>query len=68
MDALTDSFKYLEITEDSLFGKDLSAEEEVLEKLEKAFNKLTFTKEVGFLHYLGKVVVHIFWIRAWIEL
>ena len=30
MDALTDSFKYLEITEDSLFGKDLSAEEEVL--------------------------------------
>ena len=59
MDALTDSFKYLEITEDS-FGKDLSAEEEVLEKLEKAFNKLTFTKEVGFLHYLGKVVVHIF--------
>ena len=59
MDALADSFKYLEMTEDSLFGKDLSAEEEVLEKLEKAFNKLTFTKEVDFLHYLGKVVVYI---------
>ena len=38
MDALADSFKYLEMTEDSLFGKDLSAEEEV----RKSFQQINF--------------------------
>ena len=40
MDALTDSLKYLEITEDSLFSKDLSAE--VLEKIRKSFQQINF--------------------------
>lgn len=41
MDALTDSLKYLEITEDSLFSKDFSAEE-VLEKIRKSFQQINF--------------------------
>ena len=57
MDALKASLEALEITEDSLSGKDLSAEKKFLRNLEQTFNELTFEKVVGFLYYFGKVVI-----------
>ena len=57
MDALKASLEALEITEDSLSGKDLSAEKKFLENLEQTFNELTFEKVVGFSYCFGKVVI-----------
>ena len=60
MDALTASLDALEIGEDSLPGKDLSAEKKFLQNSEQTFNELTFEKVVGFQYYLGKVGVCVY--------
>ena len=55
MDTLTNQFENLDITENSLSGKDLSAGRGFVDEVEKKLEKLNLEK-INLLHYIGKAV------------
>ena len=54
MDAVTKQMQNLDISNDSLFGKDLTAEKEFLEKLFISFQQEKFDRKFDFSYYVGK--------------
>ena len=56
MDTLTTQFVSLDITENCLLGKDLSAERDFIDEIEKKLKQLNIEK-VKLLHYIGKAVL-----------
>ena len=56
MDTLTNQFEYLDIAENSLLGKDLSAGRGFVDKVEEKLKELNLEK-INVLHYIGKAVM-----------
>ena len=54
MDAVTNQMHNLDISNDSLFGKDLTAEKEFFEKLFISFQQEKFGQKFDFSYYVGK--------------
>ena len=54
MDAVTKQMQNLDISNDSLFGKDLTAQKEFLEKLFISFQQEKFDQKFEFSYYVGK--------------
>ena len=54
MDAVTKQMQNLVISNDSLFGKDLTAEKNFLEKLFISFQQEKFDQKFDFSYYVGK--------------
>ena len=57
MDAVTKQMQNLDISNDSLFGKDLTAEKEFLEKLFISFQQEKFDRKFDFSYYVGKYYI-----------
>ena len=57
MDAVTKEIQNLDISNDSLFGKDLTAEKEFLEKLFISFPQEKFDRKFDFSYYVGKYYI-----------
>ena len=56
MDALTNQFANVDITKNSLLGKDLSAERGFVDEVEEKLKELNLEK-INLLHYIGKAVM-----------
>ena len=56
MDILTNQFEHLDIIENSLLGKDLSAERGFVNEVKKKIKELNLEK-INLLHYIGKTVM-----------
>ena len=56
MDTLTNQFENLDITENSLLGKDLSAERGFVDEVEEKLKELNLEK-INLLHYIRKAVM-----------
>ena len=56
MDTLTNQFENLDITENSLLGKDLSAERGFVDEVEEKLKELNLEK-INLLHYIAKAMM-----------
>ena len=64
MDAVTKQMQNLDISNEFLFGKDLSAEKEFLEKLFISFQQEKFDQNFDFSYYVGKHYISLCFKRA----
>ena len=58
MDTLTNQFENLDITENSLLRKDLSAERGFVDEVEEKLKELNLGK-INLLYYIGKIVMSV---------